>query len=106
MTRRPANAIKKQAGNTGRSSRCGSRRSLLYEQRQRRGETVQIILFAHGADFTVAVKSGQAQRPKFLLHQFGVVVRLAEKVFPAPVAAANAAAVNRRPAAFFLRVFE
>ena len=32
-----------------------------HEQRQRRGESVQIVFLSHRADFTVAVESGQPQ---------------------------------------------
>ena len=77
-----------------------------HEQRQRRGEAVQIIFFADRADLAVAVKSGEADRSQFLLHQFSIVVGHAEKIFSATIAAAEAAAVNRRTADFLLRVFE
>ena len=59
---------------------------------------MQIIFSADGADLAVAEKSGEAERAELFLHQPGVVVRHAEKILSAAVAAAEAAAVNRRAA--------
>ena len=67
---------------------------------------MQKTFFADRTDFSVAEKSGEADRSEFLLDEDGVVVRRAEKIFSATVAGAKAAAVNRRAAEFFFRARE
>ena len=62
---------------------------------------MQIIFPTDGADLAVAEKTGESERAEMLLHQPGVMVRRAEKILSAPVAAAEAAAVNRRAGEMF-----
>jgi len=74
---------------------------LFHKQRQRRGKSVQIIFPADRADFSITKKPGESERPEFLLHQFGIVIRAAKKIFAAAIATAKATAVNRRAADMF-----
>jgi hypothetical protein len=53
------------------------------------------ILFSHQPYFPVAEKTRQANRSKFFLDMLGIVIGLAEEPVPAPVATAQAPAVNR-----------
>src|SRR6266513_2516930 len=68
--------------------------SFLHEERQRSRVAVQKISGADRADFAVAEKAGQPQRPQLLLDQGRVVVRLAEKAVAASIATAEARAVK------------
>src|SRR5437773_11533107 len=77
--------------------------SFLHEERQRSRVAVQKIAVADRPDFAVAEKAGQTQRAQLLLNQTRIVVRLAEKAVAAPVATAEAGAVNRGLAELFFR---
>ena len=55
------------------------------------------ILFTDRADFAVAKKAGESGQIEMLLHQCGIVARLAKKVFSPTIATKQAAAVNGGP---------
>src|SRR6516225_10037922 len=67
---------------------------LLHKQRQRRRIAMQKTPLAYRADFAVAEEAGQAERAEALLDHLGVVIRAAEQVLAASVAAAETAAVD------------
>jgi len=46
------------------------------------------------SDFAIAEKPRQAYGPKTLLNQLRIVIGMAEKTLPAPIAAAKASAIN------------
>src|ERR1051326_7293545 len=64
------------------------------KQRERRRVAVKKIAVADRANFAIAEKPRQPQRPQLFLDPPRVVVRLAEEPMPAPVATAQAAAVD------------
>ena len=67
---------------------------LFHKQRQRRRVAVQKILVADGPNLAVAEETRQPGEIKMRLHQRRIVARTAEKVFPAAIAAKQAATIN------------
>ncbi len=67
---------------------------LLHKQRERGGEAVDKICLTDGAEFAVAKKSRETGRAEVRLRQLRIVAVAAEQVFPASVAAEQAAAVD------------
>ena len=55
---------------------------------------MQKISLSNRADFSIAKKSRQSQRPEPLLNHLRVMIRFAEHVLAAPVATAKAAAID------------
>lgn len=68
--------------------------SLFGEQGERGGVAVQEIFITNGADFAVAEKADQSDGAEFFLDQGSVVARFAKEPFAAPIAAAQATAVD------------
>jgi hypothetical protein len=66
----------------------------LHKQGERGGETVQEAFFSDRPDLAIAKETGEAERPKLLLRQAGVVIRHAEEIFPSPIAAAQATTID------------
>ena len=65
---------------------------------------MQKVFLADRADFAVAKKAGEAERPKFLLDHLGIVTWAAEKILTAAIATAKTTAIERRRGQFLFRV--
>jgi hypothetical protein len=82
------------------------RSALFYEDCEGSSIAVQEILITHRANLAIAEETGKAERPQELLDVLRIMAHLAKKTVPAPVATAEASAVNGPSANAIAKFFE